>query len=161
MPFPSSARFIPRPERKTSKFSLFISKFSIPPTASSKFGFGQLPRLKKKEGKHSRCGLPWFQGLRLLGSPSRRVGLYKARTGRRRKKIRKKKKVVGSGDNHKASTMGCSPVVFDYLVGQTSDYSSVIVAIEDLKDLHAKLAENDHAGLTCWCIRISNRLHWK
>ena len=71
------------------------------------------------------------------------------------------KKIVGSGDNHKASTMGCSPVVFDYLVGQTSDYSSVIVAIEDLKDLHAKLAENDHAGLTCWCIRISNRLHWK
>ena len=32
----------------------------------------------------------------------------------RRRKIRKKK-VVGSGDNHKASTMGCSPVVFGCL----------------------------------------------
>ena len=90
--------------------ALYLGPSVRPPSSLSSYPSFQFPRQparssgsdsfpeKKKEGKHSRCGLPWFQGLRLLGSPSRRVGLYKARTGRRRKKIRKKKKVVGSGD---------------------------------------------------------------
>ena len=95
---------------------------------------------KKKEGKHSRCDPPWIQGLRVSITPCWPV----LGSNRPKKKEDKKKKVVGSGDNHMVSTMDCSPVVFGYLsshLGRRLKPSRIVFA--SLPELPRKLPLTD------------------